>query len=200
MIAARYRAQANDALRLLPPGSQDLVFTSPPAYPSQAQEGAALGKEPTVSIYAANLVYTLLLAKRALRPNGFMVLVLEPQDSGETMGALRRRLPYLRMRMLATYHWSSGDGGSSWVVFLGNGGARLNRSAPAWPNIEWAIPRSRPKEPHGFYEWPDGLVEAVVTLTIPQGGAILDPFAGRAAALGRLDSKFAVTVVDMMPL
>lgn len=183
----------------LAPASFDLVFTSPPAFPSHAQGLGALGTELDSQSYAENLGRVLFRCRRLLRKGGFLVLVIEPVAGFDVLGPLSVKLKRLRLVMLATYRWAHGDG-SSWVIFLGKGReARLNRGAPAWQQREWAIPRPPPDAEYGFYEWPSGLVEAVTALTIPNGGRILDPYAGKASALKALDAPFEVVAVDVMP-
>lgn len=197
----RVHETAHGFLASCRPATFDLVFTSPPAYPSPRQPTGMLGTEATVGDYAEALTRVLWRAARALRRSGFLVVVLEPIPGFDVMAAMAPRLrrSMALFRLLGTYRWSHGEGEGSWVLFLGRGrGARLNRRHAAWRCREWAIPRPPPDAAYGFYEWPDGLVEAVVGLTIPGGGRVLDPFAGKASALSRLGPEYEVVAVDVM--
>ena len=192
----RLVGRAETVLPSLPSQSFDLVLTSPPAYPSLRQEGGSLGTEGSLDSYLDNLGALLFKCRRLIKSGGFLCLIIEP-NGVDVMRPLRDKLQRLRLMLLATYHWNHGDG-ESWVVFLGRGrDARLNRSAPIWKSREWAIPRPPPDATYGFYEWPPMLVEAIVQLTIPNGGRILDPFAGKASALAALESPFEVVAVDV---
>lgn len=196
----RIQGRAEDVLRSMVPASYDLVLTSPPAYPSGKQGLGALGKEGSVSQYVDALGKVLFLCRRVLRPDGFLVLVIEPIAGFNPMGLLAIKLKRMLWRVLATYHWSSGDGRGSYVIFLTRGSqARLNRDSPAWGARHWAIPCPAADAEYGFYEWPEGLVDAITDLTIPGGGQVLDPFAGKAVALGQLGAEFDVTAVDVLP-
>jgi len=196
----RVSGRSEAVLRGMTPGQFDLVLTSPPAYPSPDQASGSLGTEDSVSKYVDSLGRTLFLCRRLLRPDGFMVLVIEPLPGQSPLGMLAIKLKRMLFRVLASYQWDSGDGRRSLVIFLARGsGARLNRSAPAWRAAHWAIPAPPPDSDYGFYEWPVELVQAIVDLTIPGGGKVLDPFAGKAVALASLGDEFDVTAVDVRP-
>lgn len=192
----RIQAPAESLLTFHPPASFDLVFTSPPAYPSLNQKGGVLGTEPDLESYAQKLAGVLLKCRRVLKRGGFLVLVIEPVPGFDPMKALEQRFKRLQMPILATYLWMHVDG-YSWVIFFGKGPeAHLNRVGP-WHSATWVIPRPPPDAEYGFYEWPKGLVENVTLLTIPNGGRILDPFAGKASALAKLEAPFEVVAMDV---
>lgn len=197
----RVVARADEYLSSIPPGSVDLILTSPPAYPSPDQEQGRLGKEPTLGSYVDNLARALFLCRRALKAAGFLVLVIEPLPGFNPMVHLGMRLKRQNWRVLATYQWDTGDSRASLVIFLGRGEpARLNRDAMGWGSLHWAIPRPPPDAAYGFYEWPIELVQTIVELTIPRGGRIVDPYAGKAVALSSLGPEYDVTAVDVKPL
>lgn len=157
-----------------------------------------MGTEGDLGSYIENLAGVVFRCRRALKDGGFLVLVIEPLPGWDVLTPLAARLRRLMLRLLATYHWSHGDGSGSWVILLGKGrGAALNRQARAWHSREWLIPRPPGDAAYGFFEWPSGLVEAVTELTIPNGGRILDPFAGKARALAALDLPYEVVAVDV---
>lgn len=200
----RVVGHADAVLRGLPSQSVDLVFTSPPAYPSMKQGRGALGTQEDLGEYLRALGRTIFLARRVMKRDSFLVLVIEPLPGFNVMRPLVAILRRGWFKLLTTYHWSHSTGsqgeGGSWVIFLGKGGARLNRQHPAWESPEWFFPRPPADPEYSFYEWPSQLVEAVVGLTIPHGGSILDPFAGKAQALGRLSLRYDVTAVDVLNL
>lgn len=192
---------ADEFLGRLEPGSVDLVLTSPPAYPSPDQVPGSLGKEPSLGSYVDSLARALFLARRALRSDGFLVLVIEPLPGFNPMVLLGLRLKRQKWRCLASYQWDTGDGRASLVIFLTRGEkARLNRDAMGWGALHWAIPRPPPDSGYGFYEWPAELVQTIVELTIPKGGRVVDPFAGKAVALSTLGPEYDVVAVDVKPL
>lgn len=196
----RITGHAGVVIRSFPKESFDLIVTSPPAYPSPNQPGNALGREASVEKYVESLGTILFLTRRILRHGGFLVVIIESIPGYDVLRPLHYRLKRLLMPLLASYHWNHCDGTGSAVIILTKGGGRLNRLHPAWENVEWAIPRPPPDAEYGFYEWPDELVEAITGLTIPNGGRVLDPFAGKAAALSRLGPEYDVTAVDVKPL
>ena len=193
MIRMVGRAEA--VLPTLGPEGFDLVLTSPPAYPSPLQAAGSLGMESSVNHYVRALAGVLLRCRRVLKRDGFLVLVIEStgRDVFRPLSGALKRLQY---KLLATYRWNHGDGTGSYVIFLSVGHGRLERTHRAWAASEWLIPRATPQGEGEFYEWPRQLVSIITSLTIPDGGSILDPFAGRARALSLLPSKYDVTVID----
>lgn len=187
-------SRTDDAWMGIPPA--DLIVTSPPAYPSPRQSDGALGTEATLGDYARGMIEFLKRARRCSRLTGHLVLVLQPLDA-QLMEVVAQILARLGYHVNATYRWSHGNGDQSYVVFLAIGNrARLNQKHPAWSSQEWAIPVREPVGDYTFYEWPDELVEAIVGLTIPDGGVVVDPFCGRAQALNKLPGKYRVYGMD----
>jgi len=197
----RWVGRAEDALPLLPSASFDLIVTSPPAYPSMRQEAWALGTEASASVYVRHFGRVLWSLRRVLRVSGVLCLVIEEQAGNPVLRPLAAVFKRQHWLLLSTFHWSHGDGAASWVVFLSKAPAgRLNRDAPAWRMQEWAFPRPPADAAYGFYEWPQGLVDAIVDVALPKGGSVLDPFGGKAVALSRLPARYDVVVMDVMQI
>lgn len=184
MSFTRIVARAERFMPRLVPASFDLVFTSPPAYPSKPpiQRLGALGTERSLELYLAALHRFI---RRSLLVSSSVVLVIEELPGHPVREHL---VPTSIPRKCVK--WIHGDR-HSWVILLGQA---VDADVPA----TWNIPRPPPDRDSVFFQWPDELVRRVLAATLPDGGSLLDPYAGPAKALQRLGAEYDVTVVDIV--
>lgn len=177
----------------------DLVLTSPPAYPSPKQDPGAFGTEATVEAYVNRLADLTSMVRWKVKTDGIFCLIIQEQ-AHRILEPLAQHLQEQDWKVLGTYRWQHGDAQSSWVVFLTQGKARLNHQAACHGKSEWMIPWDTIDPSYGFYEFPQALVDNVVSLTMPKhGGHILDPFIGKGTALSKLGPSYRVTGIDLLP-
>lgn len=90
--AALYIGAAADVLATLPAASVHTVVTSPPYWSARdyGAEPGQLGHEPTVGAYVAALVAVLDEARRVLRPDGTLWLVLGDSYAGRADASVAR--------------------------------------------------------------------------------------------------------------
>ncbi len=176
----RIRGAALPFLRKCAPGEYDLILTSPPAWPSPHQRGLATGREATPEAYVSALVATITEARRVC-PR--VVFILQDVDYRRAASVVTRIVSRTLPNALAFWYHANGE--YSWIIAWG---------CPAVGVV------AAPRHPIGdsiFWEWPDELPAAIAADALPNGGRILDPFAGRARALAALPAKYEVTAVDI---
>lgn len=163
----------------------DLVLTSPPAYPP----GIGGSRMDHVA-YLGRLVRRV---RAFMKPNAYLVLAIQEHPDHPILDPLASHLQHSGLRLLRTVRWKHGDTYPTWVVFMGKGNARLHGEG----ETEWLLDHPEPDTEYGWLEFPVELVERVVSMTIPKGGNILDPFIGKGAALGKLPERYKVTGIDL---